>query len=101
MQKTTVTWNAGDPVTATHLNQVTTDLTTIFKELSNENLTFTYDGSGQCTQVVDVENSVTINIDWTDFNSGTSKLYIQKVGDPKKWTVTYDINGYIASIVYA
>lgn len=102
MQKTVVAWSVGDPVTATHLNQITTDLTTIFQELSNENLSLTYNISGQLTQVVDSENSITINIDWSMFDSPTTPaLYVQKAGDPKKWTITYNTAGYISSIVYA
>lgn len=104
MQKTATDWSVGNPVTATHLNQFNTDLTTIFQELSNENLNLTYDVQGNLTQVVDNENSITINISWVDYNASLPalpKLYIQKLGDPKKWTVSYDANGYISTIVYA
>ena len=102
MQKTSTTWSVGNAVTAAKLNDFNTDLTTIFKELSNENLSLTYDVQGRCTQVVDSENSITINIDWSQYdNSTNAKLFIQKVGDPKKWTVSYDGSGYVSSIVYA
>lgn len=101
MQKTSVAWVAGDPVTAAHLNQFGSDLSTLFAELSNENLTFTYDVYGQISTIVDSENSITINFDWSQISATLPKLYIQKAGDPKKWTVSYDSSGIIQTIVYA
>jgi len=86
------------------MNLLNADLETLFDELSNENLSLTYDTQGQLTQVVDNENSITINISWVDFNASLPalpKLYIQKAGDPKKWTISYDANGYISGILYA
>lgn len=105
MQKQTPTWVIGDPLTAAKLNVVNADFDTIFKELSGENLAFTYDVSGRCTQIVDNENSITFQIDWSEFDvttPNTPKLFIQKVGDPLKWTVTYSLtSGLPVSVVYA
>ncbi len=104
MQKTSANWNIADPITAARLNDFNVDLATLFKELSNENCSFTYDIQGQLTQIVDTENSVTVNIDWTDFNAtspDSPKLYFQKVGDPKKWTLTYNAAWYPESLIYA
>lgn len=102
MQRTNSTnWSVGDQISATRLQDFNEDLDRLFAELSNDNLTLTYDIQGQLSQIVDNENSVTINIDWTQWNSTTVKLLIQKAGDPKIWTITYDTNGFPASIVYA
>ena len=101
MQRTAQNWSVGDQVAATKLQGVNADLDRLFAELSNDNLSLTYDIQGQLSQVVDTENSVTINIDWSQWNSATVKLFIQKVGDLKKWTITYDGNGFPSTIVYA
>lgn len=79
MQASNVAWASGDPVTAAHLNQFRTDLATLFKEISSEDFSTTYNSLGQLTQIVDNENSVTVNITWTDFNAVQKKLYVQKV----------------------
>lgn len=102
MQASNVAWASWDPVTASHLNQFRTDLATLFKEISSEDFTTTYNSLGQLTQIVDNENTITINLTWTDFNPVQRKLYIQKVWDPKKYTVNYaGTLGSISSISYA
>lgn len=102
MQASNVAWGTWDPVTAAHLNQFWTDIATIFQELSNEDLSFTYNIQWRLTQLVDNENSITINIDWSQFDySSNAKLFIQKVWDLKKYTISYDASGYISSIIYA
>ncbi len=102
MQQSSTAWSTGQPVTAAHLNEFRTDLATLFKEISNENLSFTYNLQWRLTQLVDNENSITINLDWTQFdNSSNAKLFIQKVWDPKKYTISYDASGYLSSIIYA
>ena len=99
---TNTAWSVGDAVTAVRLNQFSADIANLFKEVSSDNLSITYDIQGRCTQIVDNENTITVNIDWTDFDSSTApKLYLQKVGDPKKWTVSYDAAGLPSNIIYA
>lgn len=101
MQASNVTWVTWDPVTAAHLNQFRTDLATLFKEISSEDFSTTYNSLGQLTQIVDNENSVTINITWSDFNAIAKKLYIQKVWDPKIYTINYAWTwNSISSITY-
>ena len=102
MQASNVAWASGDPVTAAHLNEFRTDLATLFQEISSEDFSTTYNSLGQLTQIVDNENAVTINLTWSDFNAVAKKLYIQKSGDPKKYTITYNGTGWsISSILYA
>lgn len=67
----------------------------------SDNVTITRDINNQVIQIVDVTNSQTWNIDWTDFNNLPAKLYIQRLGDTKIYTITYSINGYPDSIIYA
>ena len=101
MQASNVAWASGDPVTAAHLNEFRTDLATLFKEISSEDFSTTYNSLGQLTQIVDNENSVTINLDWSDFTLSTPKLYIQKLGDTLKYTITYGGTLWsISSIIY-
>lgn len=102
MQQSSTAWSTGQPVTAAHLNEFRTDLATLFKEISSEDFTTTYNSLGQLTQIIDNENTITINLNWSDFNAVTKKLYIQKSGDPKKYTITYNgTGGSISSILYA
>ena len=102
MQRTnTTTWNVADPITAARLNWINADLDKLFAEISNDNVTLTYDIQGQLSQIVDNENSITINIDWSQWNSNPTKLFFQKVWDPKKFTVSYSSAGYPSTIVYA
>lgn len=105
MQKQTPTWVVGNPLTAAKLNVMNADLETLFDEISSENISASYDAQGRCTQIVDNENSITVNIDWSDFDVSSPaipKLYLQKAGDPKKWTISYSsTTGMVTSIVYA
>lgn len=102
MQRTNSTnWSVGDQVSAARLQDFNEDLDALFAELSNENVAVTYDWLGQLTQIVDSDNWITINLTWTDFAAAIPKLYVQKVGDPKKYTITYSWSWYIQSIVYA
>lgn len=91
----------GDPLTATRLNKTNADIFSIFLEIAGENLSLSYDIQGQLSQVIDNENSRTYNLDWTAFADSVPKIYIQRAGDPKKHTITYDANGYPSSIIYA
>jgi hypothetical protein len=45
MQKSATTWTLGNPVTAAHLNEFNTDLATLFAEMSNDNITTTYNAN--------------------------------------------------------
>lgn len=98
-------WNIADPITAERLNDFNLDLDLLFKEISSENLSFTYNLAWRCTQIVDNENSITLNIDWSEFDvvsPNTPKLFLQKVGDTKKRTITYNQATWLpVSMVYA
>ena len=94
-------WNIAEPITAARLNDFNEDLGVLFKELSNEDLSFTYNIQWQLTQLVDNENSITLNISWVDWEAETPKLYITRVWDTKRWTITYNTAWFIASVVYA
>lgn len=75
-------WNIADPITAARLNDINADFDAIFKELSAEDLSFTYDIDGRCTQIVDNENTITLNIDWSEFDVASPsipKLFLQKL----------------------
>jgi len=88
-QRTTTNWAIGDQITAAHLQEINSDLDELFKRLDSRDLSVTYNILGQLTQVVDNQNSITINIDRTDRNATIPKLYIQELGDTKKFTLTY------------
>ena len=69
------------------MQEINEDLDSLFKRLDDRNLSFTYDSQSQLTQIVDDENTITVNISWIDW--GSDKLYIQEDGDQKKFTITY------------
>ena len=98
MIKTSQTWNIGDPITAERLNEVNNDLDSLFESLAWNDLDFTYNINNQLEQVVDNENSITINIDWTDWESDPAVLYIHEAWKLKKFKILYDNNGYFDTI---
>jgi len=66
------------------------DLDALFKRLDSRDLSFTYNIQNQLTQVVDNQNSITVDLDWTDRSDPTNpKIYIQEQGDAMLFTVTY------------
>ena len=80
MQRIIPNWNIGDQITAARQQQALSELDRLFLRVSNENLSLTYNLLKQLTQVVDNENSITINISWIDFADPTTpKIYIQQV----------------------
>lgn len=70
-------WSVDEALSAARMQDFNEDLDRIFERLSNENLSLTYNIQGQLTQIVDSENSVTINVDWTDWEAETPKIYVQ------------------------
>ena len=94
--------SVSDQITAARLQAMNTDLDALFKRFDPRDLSMTYNISWQLTQIVDNQNSITVNFDWTDREATIPKIYIQEVGDPGMFTVTYDSrNGPLQSIVYA
>lgn len=68
---------------------------------TGNNLSITRDLADRVIQVVDTDNSQTWNINWTDFDTTPAKLYIQRVGDPKIYTINYSVDGYPDTVIYA
>lgn len=104
MQRSTSTNRSiGDQILASRLQDFNLELDRIYVELSNENISTTYNVNNQLTQVVDNENSITVQLDWSDWQDPTTpKIYIQEVWDPMLYTILYTApGGPIASIVYA
>lgn len=79
----------GDTRTAEKVNDINEDLDALFERLDPTALSMTRDVQDRLTQIQDTNNSITINIDRTSFNADIPYLYIQEVGDPKKFTVSY------------
>lgn len=95
--------SVADQITATRLQAMNQDLDALFKRLDSRNLSFTYNIQNQLTQVVDNQNSITVDLDRSDWNDPTTpKIYIQEQGDAQLFTVTYTWPGWpLQSIVYA
>ena len=91
-------WNPGDPITSDRLNDINEEFSEIFKRISNEDLSLTYNISGQLETIVDNENSITINIDWSEWDNDPAKLFFHRVGDTLKYQILYDNDGYLDTI---
>lgn len=91
----------GDEIKATRLEDFNTDLAKLFAKLDARNLSCSYDWLWFLTSITDNLNSITVNIDWTDWNSSPAKLYFQEVWDTKKFTVTYNVLWLVDTVLYA
>jgi len=60
--------STGDTVTSPRLNDINEDLDTLFQRMDDRNLSLTYDAQDRLTQIVDNTNSITVVIDWTQFD---------------------------------
>ena len=81
------TW---DTLSSERLNNINEDLDLLFERLDDRNLNLSYDINDQLTQIIDTNNSITIDIDRSEFDN--DKLYIQEQWDAKKYTIIYNWN---------
>ena len=80
------------------------DLDALFKRLDSRNLSFTYNIQNQLTQVVDNQNTITVNLDRSDWNDPTtpnadySASTVSGTGALSLYSTTYDFTRNIAQI---
>jgi hypothetical protein len=81
------------------LQDINLDLDDIFAEIDERSCVINRDGNWRLLQLSD-SLGVVINFDWEDFDE-ENLLYIQKVGDTKKYTITYGSDGMVTNIDYS
>lgn len=90
-----------DQLTADRLQELNSDLDSLFAKLDPRDISITRNVLDYVTQIVDNINSITINIDWTSRDAEIPKLFIQEVWDTKKFTITYWVAWFPNSILYS
>ncbi|MDR3169291.1 MAG: hypothetical protein LBU27_06115 [Candidatus Peribacteria bacterium] len=88
-----------ETISSKRLQDINLDLDDIFAVLDPRSIQPTRDEQKRLTKLEDSLGNV-INFDRSDFEED-NLLYIQRIGDTKKYAVTYDGDGMVIDVNYA